>query len=197
MFISKDNYKACIYTRLSKDDGDKPESDSISNQKALIRDFLKNHSEIQAVSEKSDDGYSGVNFDRPGFQEMMDEIRSGKVDCVIVKDLSRFGREYIDAGKYIERIFPALGVRFIAINDNYDSLKGKNQADEIIIPFKNLINDAYCSDISIKIRSNLEIKRKKGECVTPFVAFGYRKTKTDKHKLEIDPSAGSVVQDIF
>ena len=83
------------------------------------------------------------------------------------------------------------------INDNYDSLKGKNQADEIIIPFKNLINDAYRRDISIKIRSNLEIKRKKGECVTPFVAFGYRKTKTDKHKLEIDPSADSVVQDIF
>ena len=123
---------------------------------------------------------------------MLEDIRRGIVDCVVVKDLSRFGREYIDSGKYIERLFPALGVRFIAINDNYDSLKGKNQADEIIIPFKNLINDAYCRDISIKIRSNLEIKRKKGECVTPFVAFGYRKTKTDKHKLEIDPSAGSV-----
>lgn len=128
---------------------------------------------------------------------MLEDIRRGIVDCVVVKDLSRFGREYIDSGKYIERLFPALGVRFIAINDNYDSLKGKNQADEIIIPFKNLINDAYCRDISIKIRSNLEIKRKKGECVTPFVAFGYRKTKTDKHKSEIDPSAGSVVQDIF
>ena len=128
---------------------------------------------------------------------MLEDIRHGIVDCVVVKDLSRFGREYIDSGKYIERLFPALGVRFIAINDNYDSLKGKNQADEIIIPFKNLINDAYCRDISIKIRSNLEIKRKKGECVTPFVAFGYRKTKTDKHKLEIDPSAGGVVQDIF
>lgn len=98
---------------------------------------------------------------------MLEDIRHGIVDCVVVKDLSRFGREYIDSGKYIERLFPALGVRFIAINDNYDSLKGKNQADEIIIPFKNLINDAYCRDISIKIRSNLEIKRKKGECVTP------------------------------
>ena len=119
-------------------------------------------------------------FERPAFQAMLEDIRRGIVDCVVVKDLSRFGREYIDSGKYIERLFPALGVRFIAINDNYDSLKGKNQADEIIIPFKNLINDAYCRDISIKIRSNLEIKRKKGECVTPFVAFGYRKTKADK-----------------
>lgn len=93
MFISKEKYKACIYTRLSKDDGDKPESDSIGNQKALIRDFIKNHPEIQVVSEKADDGYSGVNFERPGFKEMMDEIRAGQVDCVIVKDLSRFGSE--------------------------------------------------------------------------------------------------------
>ena len=195
-------YHAAIYVRLSKEDGDisssaKLESNSISNQKALILDFLKDKKDIEVVSVRVDDGYSGSNFERPAFQAMLEDIRHGIVDCVVVKDLSRFGREYIDSGKYIERLFPALGVRFIAINDNYDSLKGKNQADEIIIPFKNLINDAYCRDISIKIRSNLEIKRKKGECVTPFVAFGYRKTKTDKHKLEIDPSAGSVVQDIF
>ena len=195
-------YHAAIYVRLSKEDGDisssaKLESNSISNQKALILDFLKDKKDIEVVSVRVDDGYSGSNFERPAFQAMLEDIRRGIVDCVVVKDLSRFGREYIDSGKYIERLFPALGVRFIAINDNYDSLKGKNQADEIIIPFKNLINDAYCRDISIKIRSNLEIKRKKGECVTPFVAFGYRKTKTDKHKLEIDPSAGSVVQDIF
>ena len=195
-------YHAAIYVRLSKEDGDisssaKLESNSISNQKALILDFLKDKKDIEVVSVRVDDGYSGSNFERPAFQAMLEDIRRGVVDCVVVKDLSRFGREYIDSGKYIERLFPALGVRFIAINDNYDSLKGKNQADEIIIPFKNLINDAYCRDISIKIRSNLEIKRKKGECVTPFVAFGYRKTKTDKHKLEIDPSAGGVVQDIF
>ena len=121
MFASKEYYKACIYTRLSKDDGDKPESDSIGNQKALIREFVKNHPEIQVVSEKADDGYSGVNFERPGFKEMMEEIRAGQVDCVIVKDLSRFGRNYIEAGNYIERVFPFIGVRFIAINDSYDS----------------------------------------------------------------------------
>ena len=195
-------YRAAIYVRLSKEDGDlsssaKLESNSISNQKALILDFLKDKKDIEVVSVRVDDGYSGSNFERPAFQAMLEDIRRGIVDCVVVKDLSRFGREYIDSGKYIERLFPALGVRFIAINDNYDSLEGKNQADEIIIPFKNLINDAYCRDISIKIRSNLEIKRKKGECVTPFVAFGYKKEKADKHRLEIDPVAGSVVQDIF
>ncbi len=146
-------YHAAIYVRLSKEDGDisssaKLESNSISNQKALILDFLKDKKDIEVVSVRVDDGYSGSNFDRPAFQAMLEDIRRGIVDCVVVKDLSRFGREYIDSGKYIERLFPALGVRFIAINDNYDSLKGKNQADEIIIPFKNLINDAYCRDIS-------------------------------------------------
>ena len=140
-----------------KKDGDisssaKLESNSISNQKALILDFLKDKKDIEVVSVRVDDGYSGSNFDRPAFQAMLEDIR--RWDCRLRsgKDLSRFGREYIDSGKYIERLFPALGVRFIAINDNYDSLKGKNQADEIIIPFKNLINDAYCRDISIKIR---------------------------------------------
>ena len=167
MFASKEYYKACIYTRLSKDDGDKPESDSIGNQKALIRDFVKNHPEIQVVSEKADDGYSGVNFERPGFKEMMEEIRAGQVDCVIVKDLSRFGRNYIEAGNYIERVFPFIGVRFIAINDSYDSTD-RNQSDSLIIPFKNLINDAYCKDISVKIRTQLEIKRKKGEFIGAF-----------------------------
>ena len=167
MFASKEDYKACIYTRLSKDDGDKPESDSIGNQKALIREFVKNHPEIQVVSEKADDGYSGVNFERPGCKEMMEEIRAGQVDCVIVKYLSRFGRNYIEAGNYIERFFPFIGVRFIAINDSYDSTD-RNQSDSLIIPFKNLINDAYCKDISVKIRTQLEIKRKKGEFIGAF-----------------------------
>lgn len=196
MFVSKEKYKACIYTRMSKDDGDKPESDSIGNQKALIRDFLKNHPEIQAVSEKSDDGYSGVNFERPGFKEMMDEIRAGRVDCVIVKDLSRFGRNYIEAGNYIERVFPFIGVRFIAINDSYDSAD-RNQSDSLIIPFKNLINDAYCKDISVKIRTQLEIKRKKGEFIGAFAVYGYLKDPEDHNKLIVDTFASEVVRAIF
>ena len=161
MFDGK-NYHACIYARLSQEDGDKSESDSIVSQKAMIREYVADHPEIEIVSEKVDDGYSGVNFERPGFQEMMEEIRERKVDCVIVKDLSRFGRNYIEAGNYLEKIFPLMGVRFIAINDYYDSSE-KNQSDSLIIPFKNLINDAYCKDISVKIRTQLEIKRKKGQ----------------------------------
>ena len=196
MFVSKEKYKACIYTRLSKDDGDKPESDSIGNQKALIRDFLKNHPEIEVVSEKADDGYSGVNFERPGFKEMMEEIRAGKVDCVLVKDLSRFGRNYIEAGNYIERVFPFIGVRFIAINDSYDSID-QNQSDSLIIPFKNLINDAYCKDISVKIRTQLDIKRKKGEFIGAFAVYGYLKDPEDHNKLIVDTFASEVVRAIF
>lgn len=194
--MSNKIYNACIYARLSRDDGDKLESDSITNQKALIRDFLSKHPEIHVVSEKTDDGYSGVNFDRPAFQEMMNEIRSGKVNCVVVKDLSRFGRNYIEAGNYIERVFPFMGVRFIAINDSYDSLD-KNQSDSLIIPFKNLINDAYCKDISMKIRSQLEIKRKKGQFIGAFVVYGYLKDEEDHNKLVVDTYASEVVRAIF
>ena len=128
---------------------------------------------------------------------MLEDIKKGIVDCVIVKDLSRFGREYIDSGRYIERLFPALGVRFIAINDNYDSLNGKEQADEIIIPFKNLINDAYCRDISVKIRSHLEVKRKNGEFIGSFAPYGYQKDENDRNSLVIDPIAAGIVRDIF
>lgn len=196
MSAMEKNYRACIYTRLSRDDGDKAESDSIGNQKALIRDYLSKHQEIEAVSEHSDDGFTGVNFERPGFQMMMDEIRSGKVNCVVVKDLSRFGRNYIEAGNYIEKVFPFMGVRFIAINDNYDS-KDKGQADSLVIPFKNLINDAYCKDISVKIRSQLEIKRKKGEFIGAFAPYGYQKDTEDHNRLVVDVYASEVVRSIF
>lgn len=196
MFVSKENYKACIYARLSKDDDDKPESDSIGNQKALIRDFLKNHPEIRVVSEQVDDGYSGVNFERPGFKAMMEDIRAGKVDCVIVRDLSRFGRNYIEAGNYIERVFPFIEVRFIAINDSYDSID-QNQSDSLIIPFKNLINDAYCKDISVKIRMQLDIKRKKGEFIGAFAVYDYLKDSEDHNKLIVDTFASEVVRAIF
>ena len=195
-------YHAAIYVRLSKEDGDvagasKAESNSISNQKELIRNFLKDKEDIVVVSERVDDGYSGSSFERPGFQQMLEDIRRGSVDCVIVKDLSRFGREYIDTGRYIERLFPALGVRFIAVNDHYDSLKGDGQGDEILVPFKNLINDAYCRDISVKIRSHLEVKRKNGEFIGAFAPYGYQKDGEDRHRLVVDTYAAGVVQDIF
>ena len=178
--VTQKIYHAAIYVRLSKEDGDvaaagKAESNSISNQKNLIKEFLKGREDIEVVSERVDDGYSGSDFERPAFQMMLEDIKRGVVDCVVVKDLSRFGREYIDSGMYIERLFPALGVRFIAVNDGYDSLNRKDSSDDIIIPFKNLINDAYCRDISVRIRSHLEVKRRNGEFIGSFAAYGYQK----------------------
>lgn len=190
-------YNADLYLRLSKEDGDKDESDSIVNQKELIKEYLKSRPDICIHEIRVDDGYSGINFERPAFQNVLNDIKEGKVNCVIVKDLSRFGRNYIEVGKYIEKIFPYLGVRFIAINDNYDSIAINNQNDKIAISFKNLINDAYCRDISIKIRSNLEVKRKRGKYVGAFAPYGYKKSDRDKNQLVIDEDAAETVRDIF
>ena len=190
-------YNADLYLRLSKEDGDKEESDSITNQKELIFEYLKSMEDIRIHEIRVDDGYSGVDSERPAFQQMLEDIKAGKVDCVITKDLSRFGRNHIEVGRYLEKIFPYLGVRFIAINDNYDSAMSDMQTDNIIIPFKNLINDAYCRDISIKIRSNLEVKRKKGDFVGAFAPYGYRKSEGDKNRLEVDEEAAETVRRIF
>lgn len=190
-------YIADAYYRLSREDGNKAESDSIINQKALIKEFLSVHPDIHIYEEKVDDGYTGVNFERPAFQSMLDDIKSGKVNCVIVKDLSRFGRNYIEAGRYIEKIFPYLGVRFIAINDNIDTASGIDASEEMLIPFKNLINDAYCRDISIKVRSHLDIKRKNGQYIGSFAPYGYKKSPENKNQLIIDEPAADVVRRIF
>lgn len=199
---SKRIYRAAIYVRLSKEDGDlddvrKAESNSISNQKSLILNYLKDKEDIEIVSIREDDGYSGATFDRPAFKLMMQDVKDGIIDCIVVKDLSRFAREYIDAGRYIERMFPAMGIRFIAINDAYDSADTQAQGNEIIIPFKNLINDAYCRDISIKIRSHLETKRQNGEFVGNYCVYGYKKSEIDHNVIVPDEYAGHVVQDIF
>lgn len=190
-------YIADAYYRLSKEDGDKAESDSILNQRALIREFLKEHPDIHLYKERVDDGFSGVNFERPSFQEMLSDIHSGKINCVIVKDLSRFGRNYIETGRYIEKIFPLLGVRFIAINDNIDTIYDRRSYEEIWIPFKNLMNDAYCRDISIKVRSHLDMKRKTGQYIGSFAPYGYKKSTENKNKLIIDERAACIIRKIF
>lgn len=195
-FYKKNEVKAASYSRLSREDGDKMESDSIRNQKDLIADYAAQRG-IRIVSEYTDDGYSGTNFDRPNFQRMMEDVKKKKINCIIVKDLSRLGRNYIETGRYLEKIFPFLGVRFIAINDHYDSADESGDADQIVIPFKNLINDAYCRDISIKIRSQLDVKRKNGKFIGSFAAYGYLKDPNDKNHLIIDEAAAEIVRTIF
>ena len=191
---SQNSFLAAVYLRLSKDDGDKMESDSIRNQRSLIRDFAKQHSDITLVKEYVDDGFSGTNFERPDFQKMMEDARNHKINCIIVKDLSRLGRNYIETGRYLEKIFPVLGIRFIAVNDHYDSADTTNDSDQIIVPFKNLVNDAYCRDISIKIRSQLDIKRKKGQFIGNYAGYGYFKDPEDKNHLVIDEYAAEIVR---
>jgi len=190
-------WNATLYLRLSRDDGDKEESNSITGQRDMLRDFIRNRPELREYAVRIDDGFTGSNFERPDFKKMMEDVKAGRTNCIIVKDLSRFGRNYLDAGEYIEKIFPFLGVRFIAVNDNYDSLGGKSASDDLIIPFKNLINEAYCRDISVKVRTQLEIKRKGGQYIGAFAVYGYMKDEKDKNRLVVDEYAADIVRDIF
>ena len=196
-------YAAAVYLRLSKEDGDvcdenrKQESNSITNQKRLIHDFLKGREDIHVFKEYVDDGYTGSDFLRPSFQEMIKDMEAGKVNLIIVKDLSRFGREYIEAGRYLQKVFPAAGVRFIAVTDHYDSLTADRTEKNIVIPVKNFVNDAYSADLSVKIRSHLESKRGNGEYTGAYVSYGFRKDSSDHNKLVVDPVAGENVKLIF
>lgn len=143
-----------MYLRLSKDDEDrgslnKSESNSIGNQRELIKSFLREQPDIELYDIYVDDGFSGSNFDRPEFKRMIGDIEAGRVNCVVVKDLSRFGRDYIESGRYIQKVFPALSVRFIALTDHFDSISADTGESSIVLPVKNFINDSYLSLIHI------------------------------------------------
>lgn len=190
-------YRAYGYYRLSKDDRNRNESDSISNQRKLVHNFVSaNEKEIVLVGEAFDDGYTGTNYERPGFMTILNAIDTGEANCIIVKDLSRLGREYIETGRYLEMVFPAKKVRFIAINDDFDS--NHNRAgDEIIIPVKNIMNEAYCRELSKKLRKQFKIQRRNGEFLGAFACYGYLKDPVDKHKLIVDEYAAEIVKCIF
>ena len=136
-----EKFKTCLYLRLSKEDEKIGESESIINQKNMLIDFVSNKEDLEIIEIMIDDGYSGSNFERPAFKEMLELIKDRKINCVVVKDFSRFGRDFTEVGRYLEEIFPFMGVRFISVNDNYDSFKSENGTENLIIPFKNLIND--------------------------------------------------------
>ena len=189
-------YQATSYIRLSYTDDRSSESDSVTNQRKLIENFIERNPDIEIISEKIDDGYSGIIFDRPAFKEMMQDITDGKINCVIVKDLSRLGREYIETGRYLRRVFPTYGVRFIAITDNIDTAH-ESSGDDLTVSVKNIMNEAYCRDISIKTRTSLDIKRRNGDFVGAFPVYGYMKSEENKNLLVPDPYASRVVQDIF
>lgn len=160
-------WNIAAYLRLSSDDGDKAESNSIGNQRSIVKQYINSNKLSSSIKYYIDDGYSGTTFDRPDFKKMVDDIKNNKINCIIVKDLSRLGRNYIEVGKYIDEIFPSYNIRFIAINDNIDTGKDPKSASSIIVPFKNLMNDEYARDISQKVRSVLDSKKGKVSLLVP------------------------------
>ncbi len=191
-------WNAGAYLRLSRQDGDNTESDSIGNQKLLMRHFLDEEvSGIVLYQEYVDDGFSGMNFERPAFQEMLEDMRDGYIDCVIVKDLSRFGRERLELGRYLEREFPMRDIRFISILDHLDSYLRPEEMENALVPMKAVMNEEYCRDISRKIRSSLNAKRRNGEFIGNYAPYGYLKDPRDKHRLVVDEKTAWVVERIF
>lgn len=189
-------YRAGIYLRLSREDGDKMESDSIATQRELVRNYIDKQEDIILIDEYVDDGFSGTNFNRPDFRRMEQDWKNGRINCIIVKDLSRFGRDYIDMGNYVERVFPTLDIRFIAINDGHDSLYTVGN-DSLMLPVKNVFNGYYAKDIQKKVNSALDCKRTNGEWVGAFTCYGYQKDPQNKHKIIIDEYAARIVRRIF
>lgn len=194
---TQQKWNAALYIRLSREDGDKEESDSVQNQRELLQSFAASEPDMGIQEIFIDDGYTGTSFERPGFERMMEKIRRKEINCVIVKDLSRFGRNYIAVGNYLEQIFPFLNVRFISINDMLDSYQNPQSMNNLLIPVKNIINDEYCRDISNKVRSTLDRKRRDGKFIGSFACYGYRKDPADKNRLLTDTEAAETVQQIF
>ena len=190
-------YLAVGYARLSIfETRDRADSEALQNQKELLRQYIVNAPELQLVGIFEDNGQTGTNSDRAGFETMMETVRSGRANCIVVKDLSRFGRDYVEAGNYLEHIFPFMGVRFISISDGYDSADATT-ADCLTVALKNMVNQMYSKDISRKSGSVLREKMRRGEFIGAFASYGYRKDPADGHRIVIDPEAAGVVREIF
>lgn len=203
--MTKESYVVALYTRMSKEDddvglyGNKEESNSITNQRMLLYDYINTHPEFRGckVIEKSDDGYSGKRMDRPQFNELMDLARDGKVNCIIVKDFSRFCRDYIEMGNYLEQLFPFMGIRFIAVNDHYDSKDGGKETAGLAVAFKNFIYDFYSRDTSKKLRNVRMEMAREGKFASANAPYGYLKSPEDKHKLIVDEEVAPIIRKIY
>lgn len=191
-------FNTAIYARLSiVNSGKMDNGDSIENQISYCMSYLEERPFLKLYEVFTDNGEKGTNFDRPEFSRMMDLVRAGKINCILVKDLSRFGRDYIEAGEYLEKIFPFLGVRFISITDNFDSFNTDGSEESLLIPLKNMINDIYAKDISRKIITSFRARQEKGEFLPGFVPYGYVKSKTVQYGLDIDEEVADHVRNIY
>ena len=192
--------KIALYIRLSVEDQmKKEESESIINQRSYLNDYLNRYDEFKEFQREEfvDDGYSGTNEKRPAFQRMLEEVKTGQVKIIIVKDLSRFMRDYIVLGDYLENIFPFMGIRFIAINDGYDSAKEKGNGTDLDVQFKGLLYDFYSKDIAQKVKSVTTELKKQGKYLGWSPPLGYMKDPSDKHKIIVDKETAWIVRKVF
>ncbi|RKD28173.1 recombinase family protein [Lacrimispora algidixylanolytica] len=198
----KEQPTVAIYLRISDEDEALElggESNSISGQRMLLNDFVSNHKDLYnyRVVEVEDDGYSGTNFDRPGVQRLLEMAKRKEIQCIVVKDFSRFGRNYLEVGNYLEQIFPFLRIRFFSVNDNFDSFCNAGAAGSLEVGFKNIIYEAYSKDLSVKIKSVRKSKAEQGKFVTAFAPYGFKKDDNNRNKLVIDQECAPIVIQIF
>ena len=189
------SYKAGIYTRVSVADGEL-ESTSIQNQILIAKKYLDEQGDIALQEIYVDEGQTGTNFERPAFLRLLRDISEKSIDCVVVKDFSRFGRNYLEVGRFLEDYFPKHKVRFISVNDQFDSIK-KEQQDDLILPLKGIVNDSYAKDISKKVSTALAVKKKSGEFLGGKSPYGYRRSPMEKHRLEVVKGQAEVVKQIY
>ena len=189
-----------LYLRLSKEDGDMvDESNSITNQRYILRRFVEQRPEFDSyeIKEYIDDGFSGKNFERPGVQNLLEDVKSGKVHGIVVKDFSRFGRNHIEVGNYIEKIFPLLDIRFIAVNNSFDSKDYIGTTPDMDVAFENLMYDYFSEENSVKIKNDLMGRRMRGNYLATFAAFGYKKSPSDHNRIIVNEEAAAIVRIIF
>ena len=189
-------FRTALYLRLSLEDNGKKDADSLENQQALLENYIAERPFLELVNIYTDNGCTGTDFERPAFKCMMEDIRKGKINCIVTKDLSRLGRNYVETGDYLERVFPFLGVRFIAVNDNYDSSQ-INASDQLAASLRNLVNDAYAKDISRKISTAMKAKRQRGDFLGAYEPYGYLRDPVNPSKLIIDQEIAPIVKEIF
>ncbi|WP_177214612.1 recombinase family protein [Anaeromicropila populeti] len=191
-----------LYLRVSCEDfklSEAIESNSITSQRQLLQQYLQKNQELgtSKIIEMIDDGFSGTNFQRPQFEKMIELSMKGKVKCIIVKDFSRFGRNYIELGHYLECVFPMQGIRFISVNDGFDSEQVRGTTGGLEVSFRNFIYDMYCKDLSKKVKSAIAVRQRQGEFLSPYAFYGYKKSEENKHSLVVDEEAAKVVREIF
>ena len=186
-------WKTAIYARLSDFDDVLRDTESLEVQISYIKEYINHRDDLMLLDVFADKRCTGMNFDRPEFERLLKALQERKIDCIVVKDFSRLGRNFVETGQYLEQVFPLFGVRFIAINDNYDSLNSQSR-DGMLVPIKGMINEMYSKDLSQKIQSCFRSKEARGEIYTP-VPFGYKKDQ--KNHLVLDEEVSDVVMQIF